>query len=224
MSSPFSRLSCIYDIGNTITAMRSKVVLMMSIVTIIAIPGKLAVSRPDESDVLHVPTGSLGRCPPHNITSEYFQITVLRSMTPMLIGGCAYIQHNPNEMKRQSFSLWIGNFKNPSKHCCEKNYINMEHYHFNCLIKPPSSFDDYNKRHTSVSLYQVITSHQTEARKVHSKCAMYNVIKGNDTMFRMAISGNSSCTGLLDLLTHPKPIYPNDKDGYMFLRFNKYPN
>ncbi|XP_060861739.1 uncharacterized protein LOC132938737 [Metopolophium dirhodum] len=208
--------------------MRSKVVLIMSIITIIiAIPGKLAISRPDESEVLHVPIGYLGRCPPHNLTSEYFQMTVLRSITT-LVGGCAYIQHNPKEFKRQSFSLWIGNFKNAVQQCREKNYTNMEHYHFNCWIRPPSSsleyLDDSNKKFTSVSLYPTINSYQKNACKVQStksKCAMYNVIKGNSTVFRMAISQNSSCAGLLDLLTLPKPVNPNDKDGYMLLRLIK---
>ncbi|KAL4154047.1 hypothetical protein QTP88_001880 [Uroleucon formosanum] len=99
----------------------------------------------------------------------------------------------------------------------------MEHYHFNCLIRPPSSLDldDSNKKLTSVSLYQVFTNHQKDASKIHSKCAMYNVIKGNSTVFRMAISESSSCAGLLDLLTLPKPINPNDKDGYILLRFIK---
>ncbi|KAL5238884.1 hypothetical protein ACI65C_006294 [Semiaphis heraclei] len=207
--------------GNT--TIRSKLVVMVSIITIIiAIPGKLAaVSRPDESDVLHVPIGSLGKCPTHNITSEYYQITVLGSIT-QLVGGCAYIQHNPNEVKRQSFSLWISKFKSHAQRCREKNYIDMEHYHFNCLIKPPSSLDDFNKRYTSVSLYPVITSHQKDAHKIHSKCAMYDVIKGDATMFRMAISGNSSCAGLLDLLTYPNLMNLNHEGEYMLLRFNRY--
>ncbi|XP_016662863.1 uncharacterized protein LOC107884688 [Acyrthosiphon pisum] len=211
--------------------MSSKVVVIVSIITIIiiaTIPGKLASSRPDESHVLHVPIGYLGRCPPHNLTSEYFQITVLRSITPFF-DGCAYIQNNPKELKRQSFSLWIGNFKNAGQQCREKNYTNMEHFHFNCLIKPPSSpsdyyLDDFNKKLTSVRLYPTINSYQKNTCKVQSTksiCAMYNVIKSNSTVFRMAISQNSSCSGLLDLLTLPKPINPNDKDEYMLLRLIK---
>ncbi|CAI6372357.1 unnamed protein product [Macrosiphum euphorbiae] len=209
--------------------MSLKVVVFMSIITIIiAIPAKLFPSRPDESDVLHVPVGYLGRCPPHNLTSEYFQITVLRSITPF-VGGCGYIQQNPKEIKRQSFSLWIANFKTTEQQCREKNYTDMEHYHFNCLIRPSASssldyLDDFNKKLTSVRLYPTINSYQKNTCKVKStkaKCAMYNVIKSNSTIFRMAISQNSSCVGLLDLLTLPKPINPNDKDDYMFLRLIK---
>jgi len=33
--------------------MRSEIVVMMSIITIITIPGKMAVAEPNESDVLH---------------------------------------------------------------------------------------------------------------------------------------------------------------------------
>lgn len=70
-----------------------------------------------------VPVGYLGRCPPHNLTSEYFQITVLRSITPF-VGGCGYIQQNPKEIKRQSFSLWIANFKTTEQQCREKSKCN----------------------------------------------------------------------------------------------------
>uniref|UniRef100_A0A2S2NU84 Uncharacterized protein n=1 Tax=Schizaphis graminum TaxID=13262 RepID=A0A2S2NU84_SCHGA len=136
-----------------------------------------------------------------------------------LVSGCANIQFNIVDSKRQSFSLWLSNLPRTGKRCREHNYTDMEHYHFNCVLKSPSPSDDTNKGRVYVRLYGPPTN---TTGKVNVKCAMYENVKGNSTMFRMAISGDVKCNGLSDMLFHSKPMMPESNNGSILLRLNRY--
>ncbi|XP_060845348.1 uncharacterized protein LOC132924925 [Rhopalosiphum padi] len=172
------------------------------------------------NEVMEVPPGIQDKCPAQSGYSEYYQVTVMSSNTS-LVSGCAYIQFNIVDSKRQSFSLWLSNLPRTGKRCREHNYTDMEHYHFNCVLKSPSPSDDTNKGRVYVRLYGPATK---TPGKVNVKCAMFETVKGNSTMFRMAISGNVKCNGLSEMLFYPKPMMsmPESNNGSILLRLNRY--
>jgi len=49
------------------------------------------------------------------------------------------------------------------------DYTDMEHYHFNCVLKPPSPSDDFDKGRVYVRLYGPATK---TTGKINIKCAV----------------------------------------------------
>ncbi|XP_026819307.1 uncharacterized protein LOC113557969 [Rhopalosiphum maidis] len=198
--------------------MKSIVVLALIIISLMFDVAVNSSLDEEVNEVMEVPPGIQGKCPSQSGYSEYYQVTVMTSNTS-LVSGCAYIQFNIVNSKRQSFSLWLSKLPRTGKRCQEHNYTDMEHYHFNCLLKPPSPSDDAHKGRVYVRLYGPATK---TPGKVNVKCAMYENVKGNATMFRMAISSNVKCDGLSELLFDSKPVMPESNNGSILLRLNRY--
>ncbi|XP_060847340.1 uncharacterized protein LOC132926931 [Rhopalosiphum padi] len=194
--------------------MRSIVVLAVLIIPLMFV---VAVNSNLDEEMMEVPPGIQGKCPEQSGYSQYYQVTVMKSNTS-LVSGCAYIQFNIIS-KRQSFSLWLSNLPRTGIRCREHNYTDMEHYHFNCVLKPPSPSDDFDKGRVYVRLYGPATK---TTGKINIKCAIFENAKGNSTMFRMAISDNVKCNGLSEMLLYPKPKMSESNNGSILMRLNRY--
>ncbi|XP_025208272.1 uncharacterized protein LOC112603758 [Melanaphis sacchari] len=169
--------------------------------------------------MLKITPGIQERCPP--IESEVYQVTVMSSGSST-IDGCAYINYNSSDIIQQSFSLWFGDQHGEQRcrdHVTHKNYyFGMKYLHFYCLTKSLLLSEDVKNERLYIKLYDE-DSNMTE--RSNHRCALYEMANENAATFRIAISRHDSCVGLLDVLSRPQLMIPENNKEYIFLLFNK---
>ncbi|XP_026819853.1 uncharacterized protein LOC113558560 [Rhopalosiphum maidis] len=189
---------------------------MMSIVVlIITIISSIGTRADLQTNMFGVLPGRLSRCPP--LESAEYEVTTMISLS-LKIGGCAYINYNSSDIIKQSFNLWFNGVQNYVQSCRDQG---MEHFNLYCLTKSLWLPDDANKGPTYIKLYDEAFY---KGGRLDYRCALYETVDGNASAVRLAVSGNTSCHGLLHMLSHssliPKNI-PEFNEGSMLLIFNK---
>uniref|UniRef100_A0A2S2PBU0 Uncharacterized protein n=1 Tax=Schizaphis graminum TaxID=13262 RepID=A0A2S2PBU0_SCHGA len=184
------------------------VVLIITIITITSGGAK-------ENTLPRIALPLYDSCP--SLESAEYQVTMIDSVKS-LISGCAYISYNYslNSVSQQSLRMWFGSVVYSSQSC---HYQGKENFNFYCTGKLPSSTED-----TKEGRMRYIRLYDADANKVGNpdhRCALYKTGIENATTFRMAVSGNTSCDGLLNILSRPKMKISDYNKGSMLLLFNK---
>ncbi|XP_050063826.1 uncharacterized protein LOC126552844 isoform X1 [Aphis gossypii] len=193
--------------------MSTFVVLVITVIISIGAGADLQTDK----DMLEVTPQIQDGCPP--LESAEYQVTVMSSIS-LVINGCAYINYNSSNVMRQSYSLWFDRVQHGGQ--CSRDQahnLGMEHLSFYCLKKSPVLPENTNKGRMYLRLYDE-TSNKTG--KPYQKCAMYETVNGDATTFKIAISGHTSCDGLLHMLSPSLlQMIPQFNKGSVLLLFNK---
>ncbi|XP_003240893.1 uncharacterized protein LOC100568548 [Acyrthosiphon pisum] len=189
--------------------MTSPVVVILSIFAILIISSEAATIR----DYDEFPGSNIikGTCPAIGLTAAEYRVTVITETRSesMDIGGCASIDLQSPDVTKNSFNMWIGSLKNGMQRCREDD---MEQFNFTCVSLPQS--EDFMK---GIMFAQILGRVNTKGSK--QRCAIHDMVKGNATMFRIAVSGNDSCHGLADLLQ--SNLQTTIPDGATVLQLNR---
>ncbi|XP_060845471.1 uncharacterized protein LOC132925062 [Rhopalosiphum padi] len=188
---------------------------MTSIIVVLIITITITSGGAKENTLPRVAPPIYDSCP--SLESAEYQVTMIDSVKS-LVSGCAYISYNYslNSVSQQSLRLWFGTVEYNSQSC---HYQGMEYFNFYCMGKLPSPTED-----TKEGRMRYIRLYDADANKAGNsdhRCALYKTGIENATTFRMAVSENTSCDGLLNILSRPKMKIPEYNKGSMLLLFNK---
>ncbi|KAE9543366.1 hypothetical protein AGLY_002166 [Aphis glycines] len=99
------------------------------------------------------------------------------------------------------------------------NSLDLEYFRYNCLTKDLVLYKDTIEGLMYLRLYQ---DDYNKTGTPDYKCALYEAINGNRTSFRFAISPNTTCKGLIDVLYPPRDMLFSDSNpGAVLLSFNR---
>ncbi|XP_003245690.1 uncharacterized protein LOC100573363 [Acyrthosiphon pisum] len=128
------------------------------------------------------------------------------------VGGCVHFNVEKAYMEK-TFNLWLGN----SKQQCGQEDSGMEEINFSCDEYPKTSTVNNNDGTKFVRLYgQDVNKTGVES----IRCALFEKDGINSTIFRLAVSGNNSCSGLAELFEEKLSTIP---EGSNFLRLTRDP-
>ncbi|XP_050061707.1 uncharacterized protein LOC126551716 [Aphis gossypii] len=179
----------------------ASITVMLMIIPIVAIT-ILTAQITNEIDLstltsITAPRELLFRCP--SLIAAEYEVTVLNSVSA-LIAGCAYITYSSSILIQQSYLMWFGSKEERGQDCYNPN---LEYYRFNCLTKDLVLYKDTIEGLMYLRLYQ---DDYNKTGTPDYKCALYETINGNRTSFRFAISPNTTCNGLIDVLYPPRYV------------------
>ncbi|KAE9543367.1 hypothetical protein AGLY_002167 [Aphis glycines] len=195
----------------------ASITVMLMIIPIIAIT-ILTAQITNEIDLststsITAPRELLFRCP--SLIAAEYEVTVLNSVSA-LIAGCAYITYSSSILIQQSYLMWFGSKEERGQDCYNPN---LEYFRYNCLTKDLVLYKDTIEGLMYLRLYQ---DDYNKTGTPDYKCALYEAINGNRTSFRFAISPNTTCKGLIDVLYPPRDMLFSDSNpGAVLLSFNR---
>ncbi|CAI6373065.1 unnamed protein product [Macrosiphum euphorbiae] len=128
------------------------------------------------------------------------------------IGGCLLMEIKQNYRTRL-FTLWLGNSQNDKQQCGQEG---MEQLIFACDEYPLTTQENIEDGAKFVRLYGENVNKMGGDR---IRCALFEKNEINSNIFRLAVSGNNSCSGLAKVFYEKPRMMPK---GSTFLQLTRY--